>query len=167
MRLRGLNNKIIVMNVARYGSNSLTWQGYAYEGPELIEIAHDGVEVIIQAINCYYDPSARRTLTKTNKPAPNILECGRIPLQWIEDISTEGDEFDGSAIFFVRYRASGRRPYKYITYRESTSTPFGPNQRDYHQQIDELGIRRPQRIRDWLHFIKQLRQSRKMDATLR
>jgi hypothetical protein len=43
IRTEGLNSKIIVMNVARYkrgydGSNNMTRRGYAYTGPELIEI---------------------------------------------------------------------------------------------------------------------------------
>lgn len=172
IRTKGLNSKLIVMNVARYkrgydGSNKMTWRGYAYEGKELIEIVHGGVEVIFRASNSYYDPNGIRTLTATGKPAPTVIECGHIPWGWIEDIAPEGDEFDGAAIFFVRHRAPGWQPYNFITYREGLPVPFGPNNRDYYQPIPELGTRRPRFIRDWFRFAKWLRQNRKMEAATR
>lgn len=167
IRTEGLNSKVIIMNVARYkrgydGSNEMTWRGYAYEGKELIEIVHGGVEVIFRATNSYYDASGRRTFTKTDKPAPNVIEAGHIPWEWIEDIAPEGDEFDGSAIFFVRHKAPGWQPYNFITYREGSPVPFGPNNRDYYQQIPDLGTWRPQYIRDWVRFIKRFWQNRKI-----
>lgn len=172
IRTKGMNSKIIIMNVARYergydGSNDMTWRGYAYEGKELIEIVHGGVEVIFRVSKSYYDPSGRRTLAMTSSPAPNVIESGHIPWEWIEDIAPEGDEFDGSAIFFVRHRAPGWRPYNFITYREGEPVPFGPNNRDYFSQIPELGTRRPRPIRDRLDFVKRLRRNRKMEAASR
>lgn len=170
IRTQGLNSKIIVMNVARYkrgydGNNQMTWRGCAYSGPELIEIVHGGVEVVIRGTESYYDASGRRTLTQTNKPAPTVIESGHIPWKWIEDIALEGDEFDGSPIFFVRHRAPGRGPYDYITYREGTPVPFGPNDRDYYRAIPELGTWRPRFIRSWWHFMKRLRQDKRMNAS--
>ena len=172
IRTKGLNSKIIIMNVARYGrgydgSNDLTWRGYAYEGKELIEIVHGGVEVIFRVSNSYRDAGGRRTLAAINTPAPNVIEAGHIPWKWIEDIAPEGDEFDGSAIFFVRHRAPGRRPYNFITYREGQPVTFGPNNRDYFPQIPELGTWRPRLVRDWLDFAKRLRLNRKMEAAAR
>ena len=167
IRTKGMNSKIIVMNVARYkrgydGSNHMTWRGDAYSGPALIEIVHGGVEVIAGSCGSYYDPDdGRRVITKTNKPAPTIIESGHIPWEWIEDIAPDGDEFDGSAIFFVRHRAPGRQPYSYVTYREGIPVKFGPNKRDYYRQIPELGTRRPRPIRDRRRFLKQLRQNKK------
>ena len=147
IRNKGMNSKTIIMNVARYergydGSNEMTWRGYAYEGKELIEIVHGGVEVIFR-VSKSYDAGGRRTLSATKTPAPNVIEVGHIPWKWIEDIAPEGDEFDGSAIFFVRHRAPGRRPYNFITYREAQPVAFGPNNRDYFPQIPELGTWRP------------------------
>jgi hypothetical protein len=172
IRTEGLNSKIIVMNVARYkrgydGSNNMTWRGYAYSGPELIEIVHGGVEVVIRGTESYYDAEGRRTLTATDKPAPTVIESGHIPWRWIEDIAPEGDEFDGAAIFFVRHRAPGRQPYDFITYREGKPVPFGPNSRDYFRPTPELGTRRPRFIRDWFRFAKHLRQNKKMEANAR
>ncbi|MBK4347679.1 hypothetical protein [Lacisediminihabitans changchengi] len=172
IRTEGLNSKVIVMNVARYkrgydGSNKMTWRGYAFTGPEFIEIDHGGVEVITRGIQSYFDMGNRRALTETSKPAPNVIESGHIPWDWIEDIAPDGDEFDGSAIFFVRHRASGRQPYDYITYREGTPVPFGPNNRDYYRPLSELGTRRPQFFRDWLRFVWLLRQEKKMEAKAR
>lgn len=172
IRTQGLNSKIIVMNVARYkrgydGSNRMTWRGDAYSGPELIEVVHGGVEVILRGIESYHDASGRRTLSETSMRAQNVVEVGHIPWKWIEDIAPEGDEFDGSAIFFVRHRAPGRFPYDYITYREGKPVPFGPNDRDYYHPIPELGTRRPRFIRDWWRFMKQLRRQKKMDAEAR
>jgi hypothetical protein len=65
IRTEGLNRKIIVMNVARYkrgydGSNNMTWRGYAYTGPEFIEIVHGGVEVISKVTSSYYGAGERR-----------------------------------------------------------------------------------------------------------
>ncbi|MGN9912708.1 hypothetical protein ACTMTJ_34755 [Phytohabitans sp. LJ34] len=172
IRTEGLNNKIIIMNVARYergydGSNNMTWRGYAYTGPELIEIVHGGVEVVIRGKKSYYDDRGRRTLTPTENPAPTVVEVGHIPWARIEDIAKEGDEFDGAPIFFVRHRAPGRRPYDFITYREGVPVPFGPNSRDYYTQIPELGTRRPRFIRDWVRFVGLIRQNRKMEANAR
>jgi len=155
------------MNVDRYkrgydGSNELTWRGYAYNGKEILEIVHGGVEVIRQAISSYYDAEGKRTLTPTGERAPNVLEVGHIPWAWIEDIAPDGDEFDGSAIFFVRHRAAGRQPYDFLTYREGKPEPFGPHQRDYYPQIPELGTRRPKAFRDWLTFARNLREAREM-----
>lgn len=171
IRTKGMNSKIIIMNVARYergydGSNEMAWRGYAYEGKELIEIVHGGVEVIFR-VSKSYDAGGRRTLSATNTPAPNVIEAGHIPWKWIEDIAPKGDEFDGSAIFFVRHRAPGRRPYNFITYREAQPVAFGPNNRDYFPQIPELGTWRPRLVRDWLDFVKRLRQNRKMEADAR
>jgi hypothetical protein len=172
IRTRGLNSKIIVMNVARYkrgydGSNEMTWRGYAYEGKELIEIVHGGIEVIFQVKKSYYYANGQRTLTATDKPASNVIESGHIPWEWIEHVSPEGDDFDGSAIFFVHHRAPGRQPYNFMTYREGVPVPFGPNDRDYYRPIPELGTWRPRFIRDWFHFVNRLRQNRKMKAATR
>lgn len=159
IRTRGLNSKIIVMNAARYargydGSNTLTWRGYAYTGPEIIEINHSGIEVILGGQESYWDDKGRRTLTRTKRTAPNVVKTGHIPWKWMEHISPEGNEYDGSAIFFVRHRAPGHKPYDYITYREGTSTPFGPNNRDYYSPLPELGTRHPKFFRDWGKFVK-------------
>lgn len=168
MRTEGLNSKIIVMNVARYkrgynGSNKITWRGGVYSGPELIEVVHGGVEVILAGVESYYDPDHGRTLTKTDRRAPPVIRCGHIPWKWIEDISPEGDEFDGSAIFFVRHSAPGRQPYDFITYREGTAVPFGPNDRDYYRPIPELGILRPKLIRDWWNFGRSMRHLKQLE----
>ncbi|WP_341934025.1 hypothetical protein MRBLWO14_003142 [Microbacterium sp. LWO14-1.2] len=159
IRKDGLNSKIIVMNAARYargydGSNVLTWRGYAYTGPEIIEIDHSGIEVILGGQKSYWADKGRRTLTPTKTPAPNVAKTGHIPWKWIEHVNPDGDEYDGSAIFFVRHHAPGHEPYDYITYREGTSTPFGPNDRDYYSPLPELGTRRPQFFRDWGRFVK-------------
>lgn len=172
IRTEGLNSKIIIMNVARYkrgydGSNNMTWRGYAYTGPELIEIVHGGVEVVIKGTSSYYDAGGRRTLTQTDNPAPTVIESGHIPWGWIEDIAREGDEFDGAPIFFVRHRAPGRQPYDFITYREGLPVPFGPNNRDYYRPIPELGTWRPRFIRDWFRFVRRIWQNRKMEANVR
>lgn len=132
------------MNVDRYrpgydGSNDLTWRGYAYEGHEIIEIVHSGIEVIVMGVETRYDAEGRRTRTMTDSRARNAVYVGHIPWAGIEDIAPEGDEFDGSAIFFVRYRAPGRRPFDYVTFREGEPVPFGPNARDYYRPIRELG----------------------------
>lgn len=169
IRTKGLNSKIIVMNVDRYkrgydGSNDMTWRGYAFTGPEIIEIGHGGVEVIIRGAESYLDADGRRTLSRTSMPASTVIECGHISWTWIEDIAPEGDEFDGSAIFFVRHRAPGRQPYDYITFREGQSVPFGPNNRDYYQPIPELGTRRPEFLRDWWRFMKSLRLEKRLKA---
>ena len=159
IRTRGLNSKIIVMNADRYargydGSNVLTWRGYAYTGPEIIEINHGGIEVILGGRESYWDDLGRRTLTPTKATAPNVAETGHIPWEWIEHINPEGNEYDGSAIFFVRHRAPGHCPYDYITYREGRPEPFGPNDRDYYAPLPELGTRRPRFFRDWVRFVK-------------
>jgi hypothetical protein len=163
-----LNSKIIVMNVARYkrgydGSNTTTWRGGVCSGPELIEIVHGGVEVILQGVESYYDSDMRRTLTKTDLAAPPVIVCGHIPWKWVEDIAPEGDEFDGSAIFFVRHSAPGRGAHDFITYREGIPVPFGPNDRDYYRPIPELGIWRPRIIRDWWAFGKSLRSHQQLE----
>lgn len=167
IRTQNLNSKVIVMNVARYergydGSNELTWRGYAYEGHEIIEIVHGGVEVIVKGFETWYDTDGRRTLTKTARRAPNAVYVGHIPWDWIEDIAPHGDEFDGSPIFFVRHKAPGRRPFNFVTFREGTSVPFGPNDRDYFRPIPELGTRRPSWARDWWEFIKQYRLAQRV-----
>lgn len=172
IRTKGLNNKIIVMNVARYkrgydGSNDPTWRGYAFTGPEIIEIGHGGVDVTTRGVESYFDADGRRTLAQTSDPAPTVIESGHIPWTWIEDIAPEGDEFDGSAIFFVRHRAPGRQPYDYITYREGQPVPFGPNNRDYYRPVPELGTRRPKLVGDRRHFLKSLRSNRKLGAEAR
>lgn len=172
IRTKGMNSKIIVMNVERYkrgydGSNDMTWRGHAFTGPEIIEIGHGGVEVITSGVESYLDAGGRRTFAQTSTPAPTVIECGHIPWKWIEDIAPDGDEFDGAAIFFVRHRASGRQPYDYITYREGQSVPFGPNNRDYYRPIPELGTRRPEFLRDWWRFLKTLRLDKKLKAELR
>ncbi|MER7455776.1 hypothetical protein [Micromonospora sp. NPDC126480] len=172
IRNEGLNSKIVVMNVARYkrgydGSNKMTWRGYAYTGPELIEIVHGGVEVVIKGVSSYYDAQGRRTLAKTENPAPTVIESGHIPWAWIEDIARDGDEFDGAPIFFVRHRAPGRQPYDFITYREGLPVPFGLNNRDYYSPIPELGTWRPRFIRDWFRFVKLMWQNRKMEENVR
>lgn len=64
IRTQGLNSKIIVINVARYvrgydGSNQSTLRGWAFSGPELIEISHGGVDVIIRGVESYYDAQGR------------------------------------------------------------------------------------------------------------
>lgn len=172
IRTKGLNSKIIVMNVARYkrgydGSNKMTWRGYAFTGPEILEIGHGGIEVIAGGIESYFDADKRRTLTETSNPAPSVIESGHISWGWIEDIAPNGDEFDGSAIFFVRHCAPGRQPYDYVTYREGKSVPFGPNNRDYYWPLPELGTRRPSFFRDWWRFARSLRQNKKMEAEIR
>jgi hypothetical protein len=172
VRTKGLNSKIIVMNVARYkrgydGSNELTWRGYAFTGPEIIEIGHGGVEVIIRGIESYLDEYNGRSLVRTPNPAPTLIECGHIPWTWIEDIAPDGDEFDGSAIFFVRHRAPGRQPYDYITYREGQPVQFGPNNRDYYRPVPELGTRRPDLVVDWRHFLRSIRSNKKLRAGAR
>lgn len=172
IRTEGLNSRIIVMNVDRYkrgydGSNDMTWRGYAFTGPEIIEIGHGGVEVITRGVESYLDSDGRRTLAQTSMPASTVIECGHIPWTWIEDIAPEGDEFDGSAIFFVRHRAPGRQPYDYITYREGKPVPFGPNDRDYYRPVPELGTRRPEFLGDWWRFMKSLRLEKRLNAELR
>ena len=172
IRTRGMNSKIIVMNVDRYkrgydGSNDMTWRGYAFTGPEIIEIGHGGVEVIIGGVESHLDAGGRRTLMQTSTPASTVIECGHIPWTWIADIAPEGDEFDGSAIFFVRHRAPGRQPYDYITYREGQPVPFGPNDRDYYRPVHELGTRRPEFLGDWWRFMKSLRLENRLKADLR
>ena len=166
MRTEGRNSKIIVMNVDRYsrgydGSNELSWRGYSFLGAELIDVVHGGVEVISTAVESYHTAAGRRTLVETATKAPAVLEIGHIPWNWIEDVSPKGDEFDGSAIFFVRYRAPGRHPYDYLTYREGTSVKFGPNNRDYYTPLPELGIRRPRPTHDRWQLIKGLWQARR------
>jgi hypothetical protein len=168
IRTEGLNSKIIVMNVERYergydGGNNMTRHGYAYAGAELIEIVHGGVEVIVRAMASYYDAEGRRTLAATDKRAPTVIASGHIPWDWIEDITPNGDEFDGAPIFFVRYRAFGRQPYNFITFREGLPVPFGPNKRDYYPPVPELGTRRPLFVRDRFLFLKHLWQDRKMN----
>jgi hypothetical protein len=172
IRTRGLNSKIIVMNVDRYrrgydGSNAMSWRGYAFSGSEIVGIGHGGVEVINRAVESYYDARHNRTLAKGPTSGPVVLEIGHIPWTWIEDISPEGDEFDGSPIFFVRHRAPGRQPYSYLTYREGKAAPFGPNNRDYYPPLPELGTRRPQLLRDWWGFGRSLRQNRKIEKKAR
>lgn len=162
IRSEGLNSKIIIMNVARYkrgydGSNSTTWRGGMYSAAELIEIPHGGVEVILSGVASYYDADHRRTLARTNTPGPTVIEVGHIPWKWIEDIEPDGDEFDGSAIFFVRHVAPGRGPYNFITFKEGAPVPFGPHDRDYYLPIPELGTSRP-RLTSWWGFGKSLRR---------
>lgn len=171
IRTEGLNSKIIVMNAALYergydGSNKVTWRGGMFSSSELIEIVHNGVEVILSGIESYYDDRGHRTLTRTDRPAPNVAQIGHIPWKWIEDIAPEGDEYDGSAIFFVRHLAPGRRPYDYITYREGKPEPFGPNDRDYYHPVSELGVTKP-RIRDWLGFYASSRQLKRIQRLSR
>jgi hypothetical protein len=167
MRTEGRNSKIIVMNVDRYkrgydGSNELSPRGYSFRGAELIEVVHGGVEVISTAVESYYTANGRRTLLKTATKAPAVLEIGHIPWDWIEDVSPKGDEFDGSAIFFVRHHAAGKSPYNYVTYREGTPVKFGPNNRDYYTPLPELGTRRPRPVQDRWQLIKSLWQARRM-----
>lgn len=169
IRTMGLNSKIIVMNVARYrrgydGSNEMTWRGYAFTGLEIIEIGHSGIDVIIRVLESFFDDDHRRVLNRTSTPAPSVIEVGHIPWIWIEDIAPDGDEFDGSAIFFVRWCAAGRQPHDYITYRECSAEPFGPNDRDYYALIPELGTWRPRFFRDWLRFAGMRRQNKRMNA---
>lgn len=171
MRLEGLNSDIIVMNAARYakgynGSNPITFRGNMYSRAEFIEVVHDGVEVILGGTESYYADHGRRTLTRTEHKAPNVVVCGHIPWKWIEDIQPEGDEYNGAAIFFVRHRAPGWRPYDYITYREGKPVPFGPNDRDYYHPIQDLGIIRP-RLSQWWGFLLDLRRLRKIEQLSR
>lgn len=166
IRTQGINSKVIVMNVARYkrgydGGNELTWRGYAYGGAELIEIVHGGIEVIRRGTESYYDESGQRTLTATGKPAPAVIEVGHIPWAWIEDIAPEGDEFDGSAIFFVQHRAAGRSPYDFVTFREGRPVRFGPANRAYYAPISALGVRRPRPVFDRWIFLQALRGARR------
>jgi hypothetical protein len=149
IRTEGLSSKVIVMNAQLYergydGSNTATWRGGMFSSADLIEIVHNGVEVILSGIESFYDERGHRTLAKTNRPAPPVVRVGHIPWKWIDDISPEGDEYDGSAIFFVRHLASGRRPYDYITYREGKPEKFGP------------------RIHGWLEFYASLRELKKI-----
>ncbi|MCD4849677.1 hypothetical protein LN996_02505 [Arthrobacter sp. AK01] len=175
IRVEGLNSKIIVMNVDRYkrgydGSNELTWRGWMYTGPEMIDVDHAGVVVIAGVVESFYDDSGRRTLKKSPTAAPPVLRCGHIPWRWIEDISPNGDEFDGSAIFFVRHGSPGREPYDSYTYREAIPVPFGPHSRDYYKPIPDLGLLRPRPMRDWWRFarsLKRLRTSRSRRRGLR
>jgi len=165
VRTNGLNNRIIVMNIARYkrgydGSNELTWRGYSFTGPELIELGHGGVEVIESSVASYVDTDGRRTLHETNRRAASVFQCGHIPWAWIDHIEPQGDEFDGSAIFYVRCRAAGRRPYHHVTFRETNPVAFGPNNRDYYPQIPSLGTRRPRWRHDWWQFAQDLRTNR-------
>lgn len=171
IRTEGINSTIVVMNAARYragydGSNPMTIRGGMYSKPELIEIVHGGVEVILSGTASYYDAHGRRTLTKTDRPAPNVVQVGHIPWMWIEDIAPEGDEYDGSPIFFVRHAAPGWRPYDYITYREGKPVPFGPNDRDYYQPVQELGISKP-KLSDWWYFYSSRRQLKKIEQRSR
>lgn len=58
MRTEGLNSKIIVMTAALYergydGSNKVTWRGGMFSSAELIEIVHNGVEVILSGTESY------------------------------------------------------------------------------------------------------------------
>lgn len=166
MRQQGRNSKIIVMNVARYargydGSNELTLCGYAYVGHELIEIDHSGIQVIARASKSYYDASGRRTLTPTPVEGANVLEVGHIPWRWMEHIAPEGDEFDGSPIFFVRYKGPGHTPFHYFSFREAESTPFGPHQRAYHPPTYDLSSRRPSFIGGWWQFLRDYLHERK------
>jgi hypothetical protein len=110
----------------------------------------------------YYDTEGRRTLVETDRRAPNVIECGHIPWEWIEDITPDGDEFDGAPIF-VRFRAFGRQPYNFVTYREGLPVPFGPNNRDYYRSLPEFGTRNPRFVRDRVSFPKWLWQDRKMN----
>ena len=167
MRNEGLNSKIIVMNVDRYkrgydAQNRITWRGFAFLGYEMTEIANDGIEAIIKAVPSYFDSTGRRTLRPTPKPAPTVLEVAHIPWEWIEDIVPEGDEFDGAPIFFVRYRAPGRKPFNRLVYRESQAVPFGPHDRDYYPPA-ALRSQRPRRLRDWWAFGAELRTFKAMD----
>ncbi|MET4583752.1 hypothetical protein ABIE21_003283 [Conyzicola nivalis] len=168
IRLEGLNSKIIVMNVARYrrgynGSNNVTLRGGAYSGAEIIEIVHGGIEVITQGVSSYYATDGRRTLTVTDQKAPNVIEVGHIPWEWIEDIVPEGDGFDGAPIVFVNHRAAGRRPYNFVTYKEGVPVAFGPNGRDYYRPVSELGTLRPPFLRDWWRFLKFWWQTRRRE----
>lgn len=167
MRTEGLNSKIIVMNVARYkrgydGSNTITWRGGMYSAGELIEISHGGVEVILSGKASFYNSDRTRTLIKTETPAPHVVEVGHIPWKWIEDIEPDGDEFDGSAIFFARHAAPGWQPYNFVTYKEATPVPYGLHGRDYYQPIPELGTLRP-RLNHWWNYAKLLRAHKKID----
>lgn len=160
------------MNVARYergydGSNELTWRGYAYEGHEIIEIVHGGIEVIAMGVESWYDEQGRRTLTRSGRSAPSVVYVGHIPWEWIEDIAPRGDEFDGSPIFFVRHKAPGRRPFNFVTFREGSSVPFGANDRAFFMPIPELGTLRPSWARDWWDFLKQLSRAHRLARTQR
>lgn len=60
-----------------------------FGGPELIDIDHAGVMVIVEAVASYVDVSGRRALVKTDTKAAPVICCGHIPWKWIDDI-TEG-----------------------------------------------------------------------------
>ncbi|MHA7293548.1 hypothetical protein [Arthrobacter sp. HLT1-21] len=172
IRTRGLSSKVIVMNVARYkhgydGGNSVTRRGHMYAGAELIEISYGGVQMILSGIASFYDADQRRTLDKTDLPAPNVIQVGHIPWKWIEDIAPEGDEFDGSAIFFVRHAAPGRGPFDFVTYREGKPVPFGPNNRDYYRPIPELGTVHPKFFKGWWQLMRSVREHKKIEKLIR
>lgn len=163
------NSDIIVMNVARYrrdytGVNTASRRGYAFGKYEFIEIAHDGIEVVLKTTECYVDERGNRTLAKTTDRAANVLVIGHIPWRWIEDIDPDGDAFDGYPIFFVRFRAPGREPFDGATYREAQPVQFGPAKRNYYPHVPELGVRRPRPIADRWRLLRAIRVDRQVSA---
>jgi hypothetical protein len=172
VRQQGLSSKVIIMNADRYdrrydGTNDMNWHGLMFEGAEITDIDHGGVQVILHATESYYDGQGRRTLSKTSTPAENVLEIGHLPWDWIEHINPEGDEYDGSPIFFVHYRAAGRRPFDHITFHEAKPVPFGPHNRDYYRPVPDLRRRRPKFFVDWWKFMKSWRMNQQMEASAR
>jgi hypothetical protein len=166
IRTEGLNSKIIVMNVERYqrgydGSNEVTWRGLAYEGHEIIEIVHGGVEVLTGRGVIFWRDSTGRPTRKRNKgPEGEALEVGHIPWEWIQDIRPRGDEFDGSPIFFVQFRGPGRVPFNYMTAVERTTVPIGPRGRPWHRPISSLGVVKPSSLRGWTTLLTLRRMDR-------
>lgn len=148
------------MNVCRYrrgydGSNELTWRGWSYMKAELLEVTHSGLVVATSVVATYHGDGGR-TLSQTPVRADNVLKCGHIPWSWIEHIEPKGDDFHNCAIVFVRYRAPGREPFDYSTFREAAAVPFGPNGRDYYRPLPDLGTYRRGNIRSWIEFTREM-----------
>jgi len=167
IRQEGLNSSVIVMNVSRYergynGTNRVTWRGSSYSGVEIIEIGHGGIDVIDTVQASFLDDGGAITLKKTRRPGPNVVISGHIPWAWIDDITVDGDDFHNKSILFVQHRGSGRSPYDYLTVREATPVPYGPNDRDYFRPISNLETFRPKVAEAWWQFFQSWRLDRKM-----
>lgn len=163
--------EVHLINTRRYerdydGEWGANWRGELVRKAELLDVRHNGVEFVIEVVNTWLDDSGQRTLTPTEQQSSNALKIGLIPYDFIQFVDSDGNEFSGAPLFYVKFQGPGQSPFAYSTYAEATPGFVGPSGRPYYRRIDSLGRTEVGRIRGLIGFWAFLARQRRFEKQM-
>ncbi len=106
----GIRRNVYLLNINRYfkdypSNEEKLGSGYSYIKGEIKSTRYNGIEFFCEMPKqAYYTKGGEVTLKETDQEAFLIYPVGLIPYEWIDYIDLEGDEYEGTPLFYCKFK---------------------------------------------------------------